>query len=36
MEDEKKKINWLQLAIGVGLGMILYKIIFEHLLPVIF
>ncbi len=28
---EKKKTNWLSLAIGIAVGMILYKLIFDVL-----
>jgi len=35
MEEKKKNKNWLPLAIGIGAGMILYKVI-EVLWPLIF
>jgi len=31
MEDKKKKKNWINFAIGIAVGVILYKLIFEVL-----
>ncbi len=36
MERKDKKKNLFSLGIGIGLGMILYKVIFDLLWPMIF
>lgn len=36
MKEEKTRKNSVLLAIGIALGMILYKVIFELLWPIVF
>lgn len=34
--DPKKKKNWVAFAIGIGVGILLYKLIFDVLWPYLF
>jgi len=35
-EREKKKISYIKIAIGVGIGFILAKLFFDYVWPLIF